>query len=61
MLEDRQAAIDKARQQSDTLVKEAQAGLAAEVARSEKELLAACQSLGRQIAVTVLGTPLGEG
>ena len=61
MLEDRQAALDKAREQSEALTREAAAGLAAEVAQSEKELLATCQSLGRQIAATVLGTPLGEG
>ena len=61
MLEDRQAAIDRARQQSETLIKETQAGLAVEVAKSQKELLAACQSLGKEIASTVLGSPLGEG
>ena len=61
MLADRQAGIDKARQQSETLVKETQAGLATEVARSQKELLATCRSLGQEIASTVLGTPLGEG
>jgi F0F1-type ATP synthase membrane subunit b/b' len=60
-LEDRQAALERAQQDSQVLVKEAQAGLAAEVARSEKELQATCDSLGRQIAATVLGTPLGEG
>ena len=60
MLEDRQAALDKAREQSEVLTREAAATLAAEVAQSEKELLATCQSLGRQIAATVLGTPLGE-
>jgi len=61
MLEDRQAALDKAREQSEALTREAAAGLAAEVAQSKKELLADCQSLGRQVASTVLGTPLGEG
>jgi len=61
MLEDRQAALDKAREQSEALTREAAAGLASEVAQSEKELLATCQSLGRQIAATVAGTPLGEG
>jgi len=61
MLEDRQAALDKAREQSETLTREAAAGLAAEVAQSKNELLASCQSLGRQVAATVLGTPLGEG
>jgi F-type H+-transporting ATPase subunit b len=61
MLEDRQAAIDRARQQSETLIKETQAGLAVEVAKSQKELLANCQSLGQEIASTVLGAPLGEG
>ena len=61
MLEDRQAAIHRAREQSEALTKEAAAGLAAEVAQSKKELLADCQSLGRQVAATVLGTPLGEG
>jgi len=61
MLEDRQAALDKARQQSEALFKETQAVLAAEVAKSQKELLAAGESLGREIASTVLGAPLGEG
>ena len=61
MLEDRQAALDRAREQSEALTKETAATLAAEVAQSEKELLATCQSLGHQIAATVVGTPLGEG
>jgi len=61
MLEDRQAAIDKARQQSEAWAKEVQASLAAEVAKSRKELLASCQSLGQEIASTVVGAPLGEG
>ena len=61
MLEDRQATLSRAQQQSTVLVKEAQAGLAAEVAHSEKELQAACQSLGEQIATTILGGVAGGG
>jgi len=61
MLDDRQATLDKARQQSEAIVKEAATSVATEVAQSKKELLATCQSLGHQIAATVMGTPLGEG
>jgi F-type H+-transporting ATPase subunit b len=55
ILGDREATIIWAKQQSEALASEAQASLAAEVAQSKKELQSACQSLGQEIAETILG------
>jgi len=55
ILEDREATLKRARQQSEAMVSEAQAGLAAEVAQRKNELLGTCQALGQEIAQTVLG------
>jgi F-type H+-transporting ATPase subunit b len=61
ILEDRQATLKRAQQHSLALISEAQASLKTEVARSKKELESACQSLGREIAETVLGASEGSG
>ena len=55
ILEDREATLKRARQRSEALVSEAQASLAAEVGQRKKELESACQSLGQEIAETILG------
>ncbi len=63
ILKDREATLEQAQQQSEALLGEAQASLAAEVARSKEELWTTCQSLGQEIAETILGSPPrgGEG
>jgi F-type H+-transporting ATPase subunit b len=61
ILEDREATLKRAQQQSEALLSEAQASLAAEVARSKQELQSLCQSLGQQIAETILGSAAKEG
>ena len=55
LLADREGTLKRAQQQSEALINEAQTSLAAEVARSKTDLLNACQSLGREIAETILG------
>ena len=55
ILEDRQATLKWAQQQSEALVNEAQTSLAAEIAQSKTELQSACQALGQEIAETILG------
>lgn len=55
ILQDRDAALKHAKQQSETLLGEAQASLGKEVARNKQELEASCQSLGQEIAETILG------
>jgi F-type H+-transporting ATPase subunit b len=55
ILEDREATLKWADQQSEALLSEARAGIAAEVAHSKQELQSACQSLGQEIAETILG------
>jgi F-type H+-transporting ATPase subunit b len=54
-LEDRDATLKRARQQSEAMLSEAQASLAAEVAQRKNELLSTCQPLGQEIAQTILG------
>jgi F0F1-type ATP synthase membrane subunit b/b' len=61
ILEHREATLKRAREQSEALVGEAQAGLAAEVAQSKKELQGACQSLGQEIGETILGVAARGG
>ena len=64
ILADREATLTRARQQSETLASEAQASLAAEVAQSKMELQSTCQTLGQDIAETILGVAArggGEG
>src|SRR5208337_1764745 len=48
ILEDREATLKRVHQQSQTLVSQAQASLAAEVAQGKKELESTCQSLGQE-------------
>ena len=55
LLQDREATLKWAQQQSEALLNEAQAALAAEVAKRKEELQSACQSLGQEIAQTILG------
>ena len=61
ILEDREATLKRAQQQSEALLSEAQASLAAEVAQSKKELQTTCQSLGLEIAETILGGAVRGG
>jgi F0F1-type ATP synthase membrane subunit b/b' len=64
ILQDREATLKRARQQSEALLSEAQATLAGEMAQSKKELWSACQFLGQEIAETILGSAArgsGEG
>jgi F-type H+-transporting ATPase subunit b len=61
ILEDREATLKGARQQSEALVSEAQASLAAEVVQRKKELESACQSLGQEIAEMILGGAARDG
>ena len=61
ILQDRDTALKQAKQQSETLVGEAQARLAKDVARNKQELEATCQSLGEEIAETILGTAVAAG
>ncbi len=63
-LEQRDAALRKAREQADMLIREAQAALAAEVDRAKAELETACQPLAEQISESLVGpetTPGGQG
>jgi len=53
---DREATLKRAHQQSEALISEAQASLAAEVARNKQELQSLCRPLGEEIAETVLGS-----
>jgi F-type H+-transporting ATPase subunit b len=59
--EDREATLKRAHRQSEALLSEAQASLAAEVARSKQDLQNLCQSLGQEIAETVLGSAGRKG
>ena len=59
--EDREATLKRAHRQAEALLSEAQAGLAAEVARSKQDLQSLCQSLGQEIAETVLGSAGRDG
>jgi F0F1-type ATP synthase membrane subunit b/b' len=62
ILEDREATLKRAQQQSEALLSEAQASLAAEVAQSKERLQITCQSLGQEIAETILeGAARGGG
>jgi F-type H+-transporting ATPase subunit b len=62
-LEQRDAALRKARDQAEVLIREARAALAAEVARTQTELDAACQPLAEEISQSLVGpdAPTGEG
>ena len=55
ILADREATLTRARQQSEALLSEAQSSLATEVVQRKKELESASQSLGQDIAETILG------
>jgi F-type H+-transporting ATPase subunit b len=61
ILADRQATLKRAHQESEVLLGEAQVSLAAEVAQHKKELENTCQSLGQEIAETILGGAAGDG
>jgi F0F1-type ATP synthase membrane subunit b/b' len=61
ILEDREATLKRARQQSEALLSEAHASLAAEVAQRKKELEGTCESLGHEIAETILGGAARDG
>jgi F-type H+-transporting ATPase subunit b len=61
ILEDREATLKRAHQQSEALLGEARASLAAEVVQRKKELESACQSLGQEIAETILGGAARDG
>lgn len=60
-LEKRDAALHKAREQAEVVIRDAQASLAGEVARVKAELDAACQSLADEITQSLVGpeTPSG--
>ncbi len=63
-LEQRDAALKKAREQAEVLIRNAQAALAGEVARTKAELDAACQPLAEEISASLVGpdtTPGGQG
>jgi F-type H+-transporting ATPase subunit b len=55
LLADREATLKWAQQQSEVLLNQAQATLAAEVAQRKEELQSTCQSLGQEIAQAILG------
>jgi F-type H+-transporting ATPase subunit b len=59
--EDREATLRRAHQQSEVLLSEAQASLATEVAQRKKDLESPCQSLGQEIAETILGGAARDG
>jgi F-type H+-transporting ATPase subunit b len=61
ILKDREATLKRAQQHSEALRGEAQASLAAEVARSKEELRTTCPSLGQEIAETILGGAANGG
>jgi len=61
LLEDRDATLKGARQQSEALLSEAQSSLATEVVQRKKELESASQSLGQEIAETILGGAARDG
>ena len=61
ILEDREATLKGARQQSEALLSKAQASLATEVILRKKELESASQSLGQEIAETILGGAASDG
>jgi F-type H+-transporting ATPase subunit b len=59
--EDREATLKRAHQESEALLSEAQASLATEVAQHKKELESTCQSLGEEIAESILGGAARDG
>lgn len=61
-LSERASILKKGREQSEALLKEAQASLGVEVAGAKKELDSACRSLAEEMAEAVLtpGTSVGE-
>jgi F0F1-type ATP synthase membrane subunit b/b' len=63
-LERRDAALQKARDQAEVLIRDARAALAEEVVRAKAELDAACQPLAEEISQSLVGpdsTPGGQG
>ena len=63
-LEQRDAALRKAREHAEELIGEAQAALAGEMARAKAELDAACRPLAEEISQSLMGpgpTPGGQG
>jgi F0F1-type ATP synthase membrane subunit b/b' len=54
-LEQRDASLHQARQQAEVLIRDAEAALAREVARSKGELDAACRPLAEEISRILLG------
>lgn len=60
-LSERDEALRKAREQSEALLKEAQAVLAAEADRVRRELSGACQSLAGQITQAILSDRMPAG
>jgi F0F1-type ATP synthase membrane subunit b/b' len=59
--EDREATLKGAHLRSEALLSEARASLAAEVAQRKKELESTSQSLGQEIAETLLGGARRDG
>jgi F-type H+-transporting ATPase subunit b len=63
-LDQRDSALGKAREQAEALIRDAQAALAGEVARTKAQLDAACQPLAEEITESLVGpdtTPRGQG
>ena len=60
-LQQRDAALQKAREQAEVFIREAQAALAAEVARAKTELDATCQPLAEDISASLVGTDDAPG
>jgi len=62
-LSGRDAALLQARQQAEVMIRNAQAGLAADVARTKTELDSACKLLAEEISQTLLepASPPGPG
>ena len=62
-LEQRDAALRKGREQAEVIIRDAQAALAAEVARVKAELDATCQTLADEISRSLVGPESlsGEG
>jgi F-type H+-transporting ATPase subunit b len=61
IVESREEILKRAQQQSEALLSEAQASLAVEVAQSKKELQSLCESLGQEVAETILGDAASGG
>jgi len=53
--------LQKAREQAEAMLREAQASLSAEVAGVRKDLDSTCRALAEEISATILGLPPQPG